>query len=81
MDPYERLEQKIGACFGTADCEFAGHPADEQEARGLRDWVRTHDLDRERVRGIIGNYLQDKARPELARAETAKAMAFFFKAR
>lgn len=80
-DAYELLEKTIGACFGSADGIFAGHPSDQKVADEKKQLIMGNALYKERVQKIVEKYLYEQgyAGAHLIEQATA-AMDFFFPA-
>ena len=54
------VKQKMGACFGSEDGIFAGHPFDEGRAKELRKFASDKGLTLEEVIKISLAYMQNK---------------------
>lgn len=54
------IRQRIGACFGQMDGVFAEHPADEKEAKDLRDRALKAGLTLQEVLEIAFGYLYSR---------------------
>ena len=80
LEAYTELEQTIGACFGSADREFAVHPTDEQAAKEKRKLIKEHELEREKVQVIVEKFMyHEGVHTSVLKEQVDKAMKFFFK--
>ena len=79
QEAYDDLEKTIGACFGWANREFAGHPSDQKAAEEKRTLIEANQLEESKVRTIVSGFLyKEGVTSSHLDAELAGAMEFFF---
>lgn len=74
----QRIERRIGGCFGSADGIFAGHPNDENHAKELRELAYTNGLSLGQVVEIANTYMQEKGYHSDHRYEQINEIRRFF---
>jgi hypothetical protein len=76
---YSLIERTIGGCFGSADCEFAGHPNDKAAAKEIKKLVTVQELDKGKVQKLIEKFLyKEEVSADHLKNQVELAIKFFY---